>query len=479
MHFDFNFYSVPSLLSGIFSLLILYILRKGGIKRTYEKVFALMLIGLILWSLSVFGQKLVVPPDELNASGYNYSPDTTFYYYPIALFFSKLLYPTSALTIFALLYLSFIFPKPLATSEDLRLLKYILAFLLLFASSITFLTNHLVPELLVYWAGYGAPNVALSALFYLTGGIFLITTVFSIFISYRRSKGIEKNQLRIILLGFGATAILVILTGIVPLILASFGADILPQGILIGPVFAVPFEFSIFYSILRYRLFDIQLVKRNGLINGISLGIASSVAGSVIFIPYILFKVEAHITIVFATVAFILLFLGQNSLKAVSTRIVEFLVPSLKWKECKTKEIYLIHYPSGITLTSLASESGSQLDPDIVGGMLTAVSNFVKDSFHAEDRDTIRSLAVGDVKLIIEHSRNTFLVVVFSGFESSELRTDCQKVLGRVERAYGEILRSWDGDTNSVIGLSRLISKLLPEEWRPQVGGRRPVPGFA
>lgn len=476
---DFNFYSVPSLISALFTLIILYILLRGGVKRTYEKAFALMLIGLILWSLSAFGQKLIVPPDELGANGYNYAPDTTFYYYPIALFFSKLIYPMTAVTVFALLYLSFIFPKPLVPPQDLRLLRYVLGFLFLVVVSITFFTSHLVPKLVAYWAGYGHPNVALSAIFYLTAGMFLLITVFRILVSYRRAKGIEKNQLGIILWGLGATALLVILTGVIPMILASFGVTILPQGILMGPVYVVPFEFAILYSILRYRLFDIQLVKRNGLVNGISVGIAGSVISGVIFVPYFLFRVETYVIIIFAIGVFLFLFLAQNSLKAISTRVVESLVPSLKWKECKTKEIYLIHYPSGITLTSLASEGVSQLDPDIVGGMLTTVANFVQDSFHVEDRDTIRSLVIGDVKLIIEHSRNAFIVIVFTGFESSELRIDCRKVLRRVETQYGKILRTWDGNTESVMDLNKLLAGLLPEAKRSQVTRHKPAPGYA
>jgi hypothetical protein len=182
----------------------------------------------------------------------------------------------------------------------------------------------------------------------------------------------------------------------------------------------------------------------------------------VIFIPYFLYKVDTQIIIFLAFGVFIFLFLIQNSLKTISTKIVEFFIPSLKWKECKTKEIHLIHYPSGLRLTSLSSESESHLDPDIISGMLTSVKHFVEDSFHAQDRDTIRSLTVGDTKLIIEHSLNAFIVVVFTGFESQELRTDCQKVLAEVEEQYGAFLKNWDGNLEIVKSVNKLVAKLLP-----------------
>jgi hypothetical protein len=94
--------------------------------------------------------------------------------------------------------------------------------------------------------------------------------------------------------------------------------------------------------------------------------------------------------------------------------------------------------------------------------MLTSVKHFVEDSFHAQDRETIRSLTVGDTKLIIEHSLNAFIVVVFTGFESQELRTDCQKVLTEVEEKYGAFLKNWDGNVETVKGVNKLVAKLLP-----------------
>jgi hypothetical protein len=425
-----------------------------------------VLIGIFLWSLSWFGQKLILPPDELDVSGYNDSPDTTFFYYPVALFFSKLLFPVTGLAIFAFLYFSLIFPRPQVTPKDLKLLKYIFGFLYLFLTPIIFLTDIVVPKLLVYWAGYGIYGEGALSLLYGMGCAFLLITVFNLFSSYRKSKGLERKQIKINLYGGGITLLLFLLTGLVPASLVNFGIRVLPKGIPLGPAVVIPFVFFALYSILKYRLFDVQLTIRNSLIIIISAALALTVFSILIFIPYVLYKVDMQIIIVLTVIVFIFLFLIQNSLKTISTKIVEFFIPRLKWKECKTKEIHLINYPSGLRLTSLVSESESHLNPDIVSGMLTSVKHFVEDSFHAQDRETIRSLTVGDTKLIIEHSPNAFLVVVFTGFESFELRTDCQKVLAEVEEQYGALLKNWDGNLETVKSVNKLVAKLLPvSEW--------------
>lgn len=442
-------------------MLLLYVLYKNGIKRDYEKTFALVLIGIFLWSLSWFGQKLILPPDALDVTGYNNSPDTTFYYYPIALFFSKLLFPVTGLAIFAFLYFSLIFPRPRVSPRELKIVKYTIVFLYLFLTPFVFFTDIVVSKLLVYWAGYGIYSLGGLSLFYGMGCSFLLITIFNLFRSYRRSKDLERKQIKINLIGGGLTLLLFLITGLVPSLLINFGIRILPKGIPLGPVVVLPFVFFALFSILKYRLFDVQLAIRNGLINLISTGVTFSVVSIVIFAPYLFYRVNSQIIIFLAIIAFMVLFLIQNSLKTISTKTVEFFFPKLKWKECETKEIHLINYPSGLRLASIASESGPHLDPDIVSGMLTSVKHFVEDSFHAQDRDTIRSLIVGDTKLIIEHSPNAFIVVVFTGFESKELRTDCQEVLADVEEHYGTFIKNWDGNLATIKGIDKLVAKLL------------------
>jgi hypothetical protein len=422
-----------------------------------------VLIGIFLWSIAWFGQKLILPPDALDVTGYNDSPDTTFYYYPIALFFSKLIFPVTGLAIFAFLYFSLIFPRPQVTPKELKIVKYTIVFLYLTLTPMIFLTDLVVPKLLVYWAGYGIYGMGGLSLFFGMGCAFLIITLYNLFRSYRISKDLEKKQIKLNLYGGGITLLLFLLTGLVPSFLVNFGIRVLPKGIPLGPAVVLPFVFSALFSILKYRLFDVQLAIRNGLINLISTAVTFSVVSIVIFTPYLLIRINTQIVIFLAIGAFMVLFLIQNSLKTISTKIVESFIPKLKWKECKTKEIHLINYPSGLRLTSLASESESHLDPDIVSGMLTSVKHFVEDSFHAQDRETIRSLIVGDTKLIIEHSPNAFIVVVFTGFESKELRTDCQKVLAEVEEQYGTFIKNWDGNLEPIKGVNKLIAKLLPE----------------
>ena len=107
-------------------------------------------------------------------------------------------------------------------------------------------------------------------------------------------------------------------------------------------------------------------------------------------------------------------------------------------------------------------EKTGVIDSDIVGGMLTAIQDFVKESFHAEDRETLRTLSVGKIKMLIEHSSNAYIAVVFTGYETEELRSDICSLLKKIDGTYGRILMEWDGDKEKIRGIESMVNNLFP-----------------
>lgn len=118
---------------------------------------------------------------------------------------------------------------------------------------------------------------------------------------------------------------------------------------------------------------------------------------------------------------------------------------------------------SGVVLAHTETrEKTGAVDSDIVGGMLTAIQDFVKESFHAEDRETLRTLSVGKIKMIIEHSPNAYVAVVFTGYETEELRSDIKALLRKIDEAYGRVLMEWDGDKEKIRGVESMVNNLFP-----------------
>jgi hypothetical protein len=104
------------------------------------------------------------------------------------------------------------------------------------------------------------------------------------------------------------------------------------------------------------------------------------------------------------------------------------------------EEVFLITN-TGLLLRRIGKEKKPDVDEDILSSMLTAVNEFVKDSFSssAEEGD-LDELQYGRLRVILEYGPYVYLAAVVRGQESKELRPEMKKVLRQVRRKYGHVL---------------------------------------
>src|SRR6478752_8375088 len=66
----------------------------------------------------------------------------------------------------------------------------------------------------------------------------------------------------------------------------------------------------------------------------------------------------------------------------------------------RVEHIFLIHRKTGLLLEHVAAQNAAAQDPQMVSGMLTAIQDFVRDSFtQAKDGGGIDTLRLGDLLL--------------------------------------------------------------------------------
>lgn len=124
----------------------------------------------------------------------------------------------------------------------------------------------------------------------------------------------------------------------------------------------------------------------------------------------------------------------------------------------------------GILLTHISPGKVKAIDKDIVGAMLTAVQQFVKDSFEKGKRrkkrgaETLEALEYGDLWIVIEEGKYIHLAVVISGYDNPGLRAVMKKVIREIEVEYGKTLRVWDGDMGKLKGIKKIAGKLAKKE---------------
>ena len=69
----------------------------------------------------------------------------------------------------------------------------------------------------------------------------------------------------------------------------------------------------------------------------------------------------------------------------------------------RVEQIFLIHRKTGLVLQHITADPSDSRDPDLVSGMLTAIQDFVKDTFDSEHGEMLDTLRMdGDHSLWIE-----------------------------------------------------------------------------
>jgi len=105
---------------------------------------------------------------------------------------------------------------------------------------------------------------------------------------------------------------------------------------------------------------------------------------------------------------------------------------------------------------------GSAVDEDILGSMLTAVQDFVKDSFgDSGKKGGLNELSYKGLQIMIEHGEHTFMACVVSRGEHPSMRGEIQGALREIEAACGERLAEWDGDKESLPEVSPILDSLM------------------
>jgi uncharacterized repeat protein (TIGR01451 family) len=124
------------------------------------------------------------------------------------------------------------------------------------------------------------------------------------------------------------------------------------------------------------------------------------------------------------------------------------------------EEVFLV-YKDGVLLYHLSRSLSQDKDEDVLSGMLTAVTAFVRDAFVYGEHRELHQLDFGDYRILIERGRNLYLAVVYSGKNASLIRKRVRWVLDQIERTHAKVLEKWDGDMDSVAGARDMIREYL------------------
>jgi len=112
----------------------------------------------------------------------------------------------------------------------------------------------------------------------------------------------------------------------------------------------------------------------------------------------------------------------------------------------RMEQIFLIHKETGLVLQHVAAESVDSKDADMVSAMLTAIQDFVNDSFSAKEDSSLQNLNLGELTIWVEQGPRTILASVIRGNPPAELKTVLKELLENIEFEYNTALDNFKGD---------------------------------
>jgi OOP family OmpA-OmpF porin len=112
----------------------------------------------------------------------------------------------------------------------------------------------------------------------------------------------------------------------------------------------------------------------------------------------------------------------------------------------RVEQVFLIHRETGLLLSQATAEAVVSQDPDLVSGMLTAIRDFVRDSFGARQGDDLENLRVGELLVVIEQGPSAYLAAVVRGTPPAELPRLLAETLETVHHRFRDELESFEGD---------------------------------
>jgi OOP family OmpA-OmpF porin len=141
----------------------------------------------------------------------------------------------------------------------------------------------------------------------------------------------------------------------------------------------------------------------------------------------------------------------------------------------QVEHAFLIHSHTGLLISHVAAEDAASQDPQLVSSMLTAIQDFVRDSFQGVGQQGVDTLRLGDLRLWCEAGQFAMLVAVIRGNPPEELRGKLRDALGHIHEERRHLLETFDGDSSGLADIEAHLSECAALR---QEGARTSAVGF-
>lgn len=143
------------------------------------------------------------------------------------------------------------------------------------------------------------------------------------------------------------------------------------------------------------------------------------------------------------------------------------------------EQVFLIQRGSGLLIQQVSKEHVVARDADSVSSMLSAIVDFVQDSFNRDlENEGLDTIDVGEHTVWILYGPQASLACVIRGIAPLTLRERFTGVLESIHLRFGKILQTFDGDTTGLEEIQEDLRECLISEQKTEAGKKRPSTPF-
>lgn len=133
----------------------------------------------------------------------------------------------------------------------------------------------------------------------------------------------------------------------------------------------------------------------------------------------------------------------------------------------RVEQVLLIHRETGLLLQHVVAEWATAQEPDMVSGMLTAIQDFIHDSFRTASDDTLDAVQMGELTLWIEQGPLAVVAGVIRGNPPESLRQAFAEVLEKIHLEQGQALEAFKGDDAPFETIRHYLESCLRAQYKP------------
>ena len=113
----------------------------------------------------------------------------------------------------------------------------------------------------------------------------------------------------------------------------------------------------------------------------------------------------------------------------------------------RVEQVLLVDRDSGLLLASVSAPGISTTDSDVVSAMLTAIQDFIRESFQLPQEDNIRQIYTGEFSLWVESGPFATLAAAVRGNAPAEFHETLRAAVDLVHEEMGAEIRGFTGDS--------------------------------